>query len=756
MSFARAKIVDRKLRDFLEKQPSGGAQAKRKDLGLPVRPGSSLTARQALDIWQSQAASRHLDIAARRLKAENRGFYTIGSAGHEGNAVLGMLLRTTDPALLHYRSGAFMLQRAKQVPGTDMVRDIALSLVASAEDPVTGGRHKVWGSASLNVPPQTSTIASHLPRAVGMAFALERMKRLGLPLPVPADSIVSCSFGDASANHSTALGAFNAAQWAAHQRLPVPILFICEDNRIGISVHTPPGWVEASFSARPGLKYLKADGTDVAAAFDVAREAIDFCRAKRHPVFLHLEMTRMLGHAGSDVETEYLANDEIEAAEARDPLIRTARTLLEGGWALPQELLGSYERTREEVDAAAAHALSRPRLASVSEIVAPLAPFHPDAVRAEAGRADYQAERKRMFGSEENLPENHPKPRHLAMTISWALADMLAKYPEAIVFGEDVAKKGGVYYCTAGLLKLAGPARVFNTLLDETTIFGLALGAAQFGMLPSPEIQYLAYYHNAEDQVRGEACSQMFFSNGQFRNPMVVRVASFAYQKGFGGHFHNENSIAALRDVPGIVLAVPSRADDAVGMLRTCYALAKVDGRVVLFLEPIARYMTKDLHEEEDGLWQFKFPPPGSSVPFGEGRVYAEEGKQDLTIVTYGNGVYLTLRAAKRLKTEGIAARILDLRWLNPLNKEQILKEARATGRVLVVDECRRTGGVSEAILALLAEAFGMEPIPMARINAEDTYIPLGPAAELVLPSEEDIVRAARHLAGGRAPIYTG
>ena len=742
MSYARAKIVDKKLLDFLGSLP-----------GTPTGRKLPFSKETALELWESQSACRHLDIVARRLKAENKGFYTIGSAGHEGNAVVGLLLRHTDPALLHYRSGAFMHQRSKQLPGQDMVRDVALSLVASSEDPISGGRHKVYGSVALNVPPQTSTIASHLPRAVGMAFALERMKALKLPLELPADSIVACSFGDASLNHSSALGAINVAQWAAHQRLPVPVLFLCEDNGLGISVATPKGWVEASCSNRAGMKYFKADGTDVAAAHDVVREAIDFCRAKRHPVFLHFETTRMLGHAGSDVETEYLSAEEIDANEARDPLLKTARALAEAGVASPAELRERYEAIRRKVDEAAAYAVSRPRLASVEEIVAPLAPFQSDKVRREAERHDYQEARVKHFGGEDKLPENQ-KPRHLAMSISWALADMLAKYPEAMVFGEDVAKKGGVYYCTAGLLKMFGPGRVFNTMLDETNIFGLALGAGQLGMLPCPEIQYLAYYHNAEDQIRGEACSQSFFSKGQYTNPMVMRIASFAYQKGFGGHFHNDDAIAALRDVPGLVLAVPSRADDAAGMLRTCFAMAKVDGRVAAVLEPIALYMTKDLYEAGDEQWSFKFPAPGAAVPLGEGRVYADGPKQDLTIITYGNGVYLSLRAARALKQKtGASCRVLDLRWLNPLNAEQIVREAKATGRALIVDECRKTGGPAEAILAALAEGFGTNMIPAARINAADSYVPLGPAADLILPSEEDIVRGAERLLGAQAAV---
>ncbi|RME40267.1 MAG: MFS transporter, partial [Planctomycetota bacterium] len=253
------------------------------------------------------------------------------------------------------------------------------------------------------------------------------------------------------------------------------------------------------------------------------------------------------------------------------------------------------------------------------------------------------------------------------------------------------------------------------------------------------------YYHNAEDQVRGEACALQFFSNGQYRNPMVIRIASWAYQKGFGGHFHNDNSIAALRDVPGLVIACPARGDDAARMLRTCMAMARVDGRVIAFLEPIALYMTKDLHEAKDGLWSFSYPPPGEAVPFGEGRVYHEDA-DDLTILTFANGVYLSLKAAKTLREQhGIAARVVDLRWLHPLNEDFIEAQARATGRVLVVDEGRRSGGLNEPILALLHERCDGK-IKTERVTGADTYIPLGPAADHVLPQTQDIVKAACRL----------
>jgi 2-oxoisovalerate dehydrogenase E1 component len=265
------------------------------------------------------------------------------------------------------------------------------------------------------------------------------------------------------------------------------------------------------------------------------------------------------------------------------------------------------------------------------------------------------------------------------------------------------------------------------------------------GMLPLPEIQYLAYYHNACDQIRGEACSLQFFSNDQYRNPMVVRIAGLGYQRGFGGHFHNDNSIAALRDIPGLVIGCPSRGDDAAMMLRTLAALAKVDGRVCAFLEPIALYMTKDLYAAADGQWQFPYPAPDQALVLGEERVYAAEGK-DLVIFTFGNGVPMSLRAARELEKEkGWKIRVVDLRWLLPLNEAAIVRHARDCARILVVDEGRRSAGVGEGVITAIVEA-GLGSKPLKRVVGVDTYTPLAGAALLVLPADADIVAAARAL----------
>ncbi|MEZ6195665.1 MAG: thiamine pyrophosphate-dependent enzyme [Planctomycetota bacterium] len=710
---------------------------------IPLPDG--VTAELAREIFESQLTSRLIDFEARAMKAREEGFYTIGSAGHEGNAAVAAALRPDDLCFLHYRSGAFMMQRSRQVAGTTPIFDTLLSLSASSEDPASGGRHKVWGSAELNVPPQTSTIASHLPKAVGAAFALGRSAPLHHELTVGPDAIVVASFGDASLNHSTAVGAINSALWARHQRLPLPLLMVCEDNQIGISVKTPRGWIESQYANRPGLAYFHADGRDLGDAILGARRAIEYCRTKRAPTFLHLETERLMGHAGSDVEQTYRTLAEIEDVERRDPLIRSAAWLVARGVMTAGEIRARHDELEERIRAASREAAARPKLTTAEAVVAALAPCDLVAVEAEASRPAPPAARIKAFGSEAALPERSARPRHLAMLINWALLDLMAKYDDMLVFGEDVAKKGGVYHVTTKLYERFGAGRCFNTLLDEQTILGVAIGAAHLGYLPSPEIQYLAYLVHASDQLRGEACSLQFFSNDRFRNPMVMRVASLGYQKGFGGHFHNDNGFAFLREMPGLVIACPSRGDDAVGMLRTAFALAKTQGRVVAFMEPIALYMTKDLHEEGDEAWSFRYPEEGEAVPLGEPRIYEDGGDEDLTVVTYGNGVPMSLRVAGRLRAEGVRTRVVDLRWLLPLGEDLVVAEAVRTGRLLVVDEGRRTAGIGEQISAVVAER-AERPVRIARVAGDDCYVPLAAAANLVLVSEAEIERAARAL----------
>ncbi|MDJ0360135.1 thiamine pyrophosphate-dependent enzyme [Rhodococcus sp. H29-C3] len=701
--------------------------------------GSSSVSRSAstdriLELFDAQLGSRHLDLAARWLRSIGRGFYTIGSAGHESNAAVAGALRPTDPALLHYRSGAFYLERARQGGGSDPIRDVLEGLVAAASEPMSGGRHKVFGRADLAVIPQTSTIASHLPRAVGVAFSIPRAKKLGVPSPWPADAVVICSVGDASANHSTALGAINTAVHSAYQGVPLPLLFVCEDNGIGISVRTPAGWIASNFAERHGLEYFYADGNDLHEVLETATAASTWVRTHRKPAFLHLRTVRLMGHAGSDVESAYRGASEISADHARDPVLCTARWLIENGALSAEDVLERYEAKRALVIGAAREIAELPHLGSAAEVMKPLSEMMRDvASTPQAGPTSSAAA----------IVAGPGAPLTLAQAVNRALLEVLERYRQAVLFGEDVARKGGVYGVTRGLLDSVGPARVFDTVLDEQAILGLAAGAGISGLLPIAEIQYLAYLHNAADQIRGEAATLQFFSNRQYRNPMVVRIAAYGYQKGFGGHFHNDNAVAALRDIPGIVIASPSRPDDAASMLSTCADVAVRHGAVCIFLEPIALYHNKDLYEDGDGEWMSSYPT--ETVEVGRARVYGEGN--DLTIVTFGNGVRMSLRSARALEKADIGVRVVDIRWIAPLPIADIEHHARATGRVLVVDETRRTGGVGEGVIAALADA-GFDGI-VRRVASADSFIPLGDAALEVLLSEDDIIDASGRILHG-------
>jgi len=351
----RAEIVDQNFIHFLENWKRSDSR----DLILPAE----ISEDDLKQLLHFQMQSRQVDLVAREMRARNEGFYTIGSSGHENNSVVGHLTRKTDPAFLHYRSGGFMM----------------------------------------------ATIASHLPKAMGTAVALEQAKRLRLDLPIPSDSIAVCSFGDASSNHATAQTAFNAAQWTAFQGLPVPVLYICEDNGLGISVHTPNGWVEANFRDRQGMDYFQA---------------------------------------GTDMEAEYRGIEAVEKTEANDPLLLTAKTVLDAGLMKAAEIYANYQSIRNKMRSAAMHAAKAPKLSSSGEVMQPQEPYDEAAVKAEVLRKVDQYKRLDFFGQ----------------------GDLMLKYPMMSLFGEDVAQKGGVYTVTSGLVKRFSGRRVFNTLLDETTI----------------------------------------------------------------------------------------------------------------------------------------------------------------------------------------------------------------------------------------------------------------------------------------------
>lgn len=685
-----------------------------------------------IELFDSQITSRIIDLSARVLRRLNLGFYTIASCGHEGNVVFGKLLTREDVLFLHYRSGAIFVQRTKTYESIDPIKDLLLSIACAKDDPIASGRHKVFGSKPMLIPPQTSTIASHLPKALGTAFSIQKAKDLHINSHLSEHGIVFCNFGDASVNHSTAQSAFNTAQWIAKKRYPLPILFVCEDNGLGISVATPRDWIEERFNTHKYLPYLKADGLNLLDVYHVSKQAIERVRSEKIPIFLHMTCRRLYGHAGSDIEQTYRTPEEIISDYQFDPLLISAKILLELGIMSLEEIKRYYLNKREYILNIAEQLLPAKQLQTKAQIMESICPT----IKIKSKGTPDITQRKAVFNSDFIYLK---EKRTLADLLNYTLVDLLLQYENLIILGEDVGRKGGVYNITSGLIKRFSGKRVMDTLLDETSILGLSLGLSHNGLLPMPEIQFLAYIHNAIDQLRGEAATLSFFSNGQFQNPMVIRIPAFAYQEGMGGHFHNENAIGFLRELPGVIVCAPSNGLDASKMLRTCVKLAYEQGKIVVWLEPIALYFKKDLVQANDGGWLHVYPEPHETIDLGQ---IGTVGQGKICILSYANGFYLARKVQETLMKQDVSIKVIDIRWLNPLPMDSIIQELKEVKSLIIVDECRPKGGITEAIISELY--YKKKYLDTHVIQASESFITTGPNAALLLPSFEEIMHAVR------------
>ena len=685
---------------------------------------SGLTKTKALDIFTSQIESRHLDLIARKIKNEGKGFYTIGSSGHEGNAAIASAFSVKDMAFLHYRSCAFMLQRARDHFGSSQLRDHLLSLVASIKDPISSGRHKVFGSMELNVPPQTSTIGSHLPKAVGTAFSIPMAKSLQIDSKLDPKSVVLCSFGDGSLNHSTVQGAINMAQWIVAHNLLLPIIFICEDNNLAISTPTQTDWVHKICGNRDGIHYIECDGRNIADVYLAAEYARHETQVMKQPTFLHMKTVRLLGHAGSDIEFHYNKSNEILSREEDDPILHTAKIMLDNNILTNKEIISLYKNTETKINELVKDVLQEPKHNSYKTIEKDIIPPKKDLTLSQPEKVSKTSNKQKY---------------NLAQIINFALDDLMHQYKNIVLFGEDVGKKGGVYRVTANLQKKYGMKRVFDSLLDEQSILGTAIGFAHNNILPIPEIQFLAYVHNAVDQIRGEAATLSFFSSGQFTNPMVIRIPGLAYQKGFGGHFHNDNSIGFLREIPGVIIACPSSPKMAALILRKCVELAYIEQRVVIFLEPIALYHQKDLYDAGDNEFLEHYPKVSETIDFEDLNII--EKNKDVAIITFGNGVRIAKEAVNKLKIKHkLEPTIIDLCWLQPLNINKIIESIKLCKHILILDETRDTGSIANELHAKIHSTLQVDSPIIHKITAKDCFIPLGESWKYILPSVEDVV----------------
>jgi 2-oxoisovalerate dehydrogenase E1 component len=681
---------------------------------------------EAVEDLRRALLSRALDDREITLQKQSRAFFQISGAGHE--ALLVGLARSLRPGydwfFPYYRDRALMLAL-----GVTPV-EILQQAVGSADDPSSGGRQMPchWGHRATNVVTQSSATGSQCLAAVGCAEATRFIQGRRLPgCEAYGDELTYVSLGDGATAEGEFWESLNTAC-----RLHLPVLFVVADNGYAISVRSEdqsPAPISEMVRGFRGLAITKIDGRDYFESRRRGARAVARVRAAEGPGLIHAKVTRPYSHSAADTQSKYRPTSELDDEALRDPIRQLEKVLVDAGALTPDDVERLREEAKAEIAEAARQALAsaRPDPASVLDhvILRPdIRTPEPPPRAGEPGAGEVVA-----FGE----------------AIRRTLAEAMAADERIRVFGEDVADapeeflgevegKGGVFGTTHGLQRTFGIARCYNTPLAEANIVGRAVGQGIRGLRPSPEIQFFDYIWPAMHQIKTEAATVRWRSNGAYSCPMVLRVPIGGYLTG-GAIWHSQCGESIFAHVPGLIVMFPSRAEDAAGLLRAAFRCEDP----VLFLEH--KHLLRQPYTRDP------FPPPEFVIPLGSGRVVSEG--RDLTIVTYGATVELSRKAAAMLG-EDRSVEIIDLRCLIPWDQDLVAGSVAKTGRVLVVHEDIGTCGFGAEIAAWIAEhCFADLDAPVRRVTAKDCHVAYEPTLEAaILPQVDDIAEAARGLLG--------
>lgn len=702
-------------------------------------PLDGLTPEALVAAYRNIFLSRRLDDKEIQLKRQNRIYFQISGAGHEGIlTAAGMVLRPGyDYFICYYRDRALMTQLGMTA------EEVLLAGVGAKTDVTSGGRQMPnhWGHSRLNVISKSSCTGTQFLQGTGAAEAswyLERVTEAQAKVAEesPArsfheDEVVLITTGDGTTSQGEFFEALNTA---CNKKLPC--IFLVEDNGYAISVpvevQTAGGSISTLVSGYPNLKIIECDGCDIQASHDAMREAAEWCRARKGPALVHAHVVRPYSHSMSDDERAYKTQSERDAEAARDPVKVTADLLLAEGILDQAGLDDLHAQVDAEIAAATEAALKAPT-PEPSEVHDWI---YSDTVDPTSSDFETAPELDEAGGQ-----------KTMVDLLNACLRDEMARDPRIMIFGEDVADasrpavletlkgKGGVFKVTHGLQAQFGEHRVFNSPLAEANIVGRAVGLAERGLKPVVEIQFLDYIWPAYQQIRNELATARWRSGNDWPAPVVIRTPSGGYLKG-GAPYHSQSAETLFTHIPGLRVVMPSNALDANGLLRTAI---RCDDPVI-FLEP--KHLYRQTYNKS------AYPGPNYMIPFGKAAKL--ESGDDMTIITYGALVHRTRTALRAVrKRQDIAVDFLDLRTLNPYDWEAIAESVKRTGKALVVHEESKAWGYGAEIAARIGEElFEWLDAPVRRVAALDSFVAYHPTLEdTILPQADDVDQAITALA---------
>ena len=660
---------------------------------------------QLLDVLKTMLRARSIDNKAMNLLRQGKTFFHIAGSGHEAvQLAIGLSLDPKKDWLFPYYRDLATVLSAGITP-----EDVFLGTLGKASDTASGGRQLPvhWGAKNINLPSQSSPTGTQFLQAVGTAMASVKRGERNV-------SYVSSGEG------TTSQGEFHeAVNWASREKLPV--LFVIQNNKYAISVHVSnqSGGKDSSIAEMMegfhNLHRARIDGTDFFQSYDKIQEAVEYIKSGKGPALIEAEVVRLESHSSSDDQKKYRDKKELEEDLKKCPIEKFAQILMAKGFLTQTDFDELKKIIINEINEAADKAFnaSNPNPGDAAKYV-----FDESGLKESL---EYES--------------STPGGNKIVMVdaINHALHEEMEKNSEMFIFGEDIEDgKGGVFSATKGLSTRFTKKRVFNSPLAEASIMGVAVGMALTGMKPVVEIQFGDYIWPAFMQMKNEMAPMRYRSNNAWAAPVVIRVAVGGYIH--GGLCHSQNIEAFFAHIPGILIAYPSNAADAKGLLKTACRIKDP----VLFCEHKGLYRQSYAMSPE--------PDENYLLPFGKAKV-VKEGS-DITIVSWGVSLWDAMIAANKLEDEDYSVEVIDLRTIIPLDEETIFNSIKKTNKVIVIHEDTFTGGFGAEIAARIADnCFQYLDAPVKRIAAKDAHIPYSPILENeVLPSRDEIYKGIKDL----------